>query len=128
MKKPIRVTWKKNFRDLDREANVYIRNINKDLNIRELDSYFSKFGAIFSSKIALDDNCLSLGYGYVQFEKKEQAEACLREGEIHSVKGFELKVEKFQPSKARDRKDLRNNLYVKNLPDNIDEGKLKVGT
>jgi len=130
LKKPIRVTWKKNFRDLDKEANVYIRNINKDVNIREVDSYFSKFGAIFSSKISLDDNGNSLGYGYVQFEKKEQAEACLQEGEIHTVRGFDLKVEKFQPSKARDKKDLRNNLYVKNLPNNMEkenlEGALKV--
>ena len=120
------MTWKKNFRELDREANVYIRNINPSITIKELDSYFSKFGAIFSSKIALDDEGKSLGYGYVQFEKKEQAEACVKQAEFHKVKDCECKVEKFQPSKVRDKKDVRNNLYVKNLPEDVTKEKLIV--
>ena len=111
---------------MDREANVYIRNISPTLTIQDLDSYFSKYGAIFSSKIALDENGNSLGYGYIQFEKKEQAEACLKQGELQMVKDSDCKVEKFQPSKVRDKKDLRNNLYIKNLPDDITDTVAKV--
>lgn len=122
LKKPIRVTWKRNFRDLDKDANIFIRNISQELRIQDIDSYFSKYGAIFSSKMPQNENTGELlGYGYIQFEKKEQAEACLQEGSVHTVRGFELKVERFQSSKTRDKKDLRNNLFVKNLPSDWDE-------
>lgn len=105
---------------------MYIKNIDPKITIKDLDSYFSKYGVIFSSKISLDDNGNSLGYGYVQFEKKEHAEACLSQGEVHIVKESPLNVMKFQPSKTRDKKDLRNNLFIKNLPTSTSEEKLKV--
>lgn len=39
-----------------------------------LHNVFSKFGQIISAKVSLDKDHNSKGYGYVQFEKEEQAQ------------------------------------------------------
>lgn len=41
LKREIRVCWKKNIRDFSTEANVYIKNVDKNVTIKELDSLFS---------------------------------------------------------------------------------------
>lgn len=38
LKKEIRVCWKKNIREFSTEANVYIKNVDKNVTIKELDS------------------------------------------------------------------------------------------
>lgn len=39
--KPIRVAWKRSIRDLDGQANVFIKNIDATVSVRELESFFS---------------------------------------------------------------------------------------
>lgn len=51
--------------------------MDTDITIKELDDFFSKFGSIFSSKIAKSDNGVALGYGYVQYDDKESADKCI---------------------------------------------------
>ena len=65
LKNPIRVCWKKSLKDMVSDANVYIKNLEPSVNIKEIDSLFSQYGHILSSKISMDDNGVSLGYGYV---------------------------------------------------------------
>lgn len=62
---PIRVTWKKNFKELSSESNIFVKNLTADIVVADLDSVFSQFGTIFSSKIATDEGGASRGYGYV---------------------------------------------------------------
>jgi len=82
-----------------------------------LDSVFSQFGTIFSSKIAYDENGDSLGYGYVQFESREYADKCLSEVKQLKIKDKIIEVNGFKRKKDRD--DCRRNLYLKNLPVNL---------
>jgi len=127
---PIRVTWKKAIREIAPEANIFIKNLDCDLTVKDLDTFFSKFGAIFSSKIAVDEGSASYGYGYVQFEDKESAERCLVEAEKDpqsiKIRDNIIEVSKFLSKKNRE--DPRKNLYIKNLPQAEPkefEGKLK---
>jgi polyadenylate-binding protein len=62
---PIRVTWKKNIRDMNPDANVFVKDLDPTVTVKTLDSVFSKYGAIFSSKIVVDESGISRGYGYI---------------------------------------------------------------
>lgn len=54
---PIRVTWKKNLRDLATDStNIFIKNLDSKVTAADLDSVFSQFGPIFTSKVAMDDD------------------------------------------------------------------------
>ena len=112
-------------RDITPEANVFVKNMDPTLTVKILDTTFSKFGNIFSSKIAVDENGESLGYGYIQFENKEGAEKCINEGNNIKIKDKLISVTPFL--NAKNREDCRLNLYLKNLPNtpNLEE-KLKV--
>lgn len=62
---PIRVTWKKNIKELNALSNVFIKDFDISITLADIDSAFSEYGTIFSSKIALDEYGKSRGYGYV---------------------------------------------------------------
>ena len=112
-------------RDISNEANVFVKNMDPTITVKMLDSVFTKFGPIFSSKIAMDENGESLGYGYIQFESKESAEKCINDGNSVKIKDKLITVSPFL--NAKNREDCRINLYIKNLPNTNDlEKKLKV--
>jgi len=62
---PIRVTWKKNLKELNALSNIFIKNLDTSVTVADIDSVFSQYGTIFSSKIAVDESGASRGYGYV---------------------------------------------------------------
>ena len=82
------------FRERDPEANLFISNLSEKTTAKDLDECFIKFGPIVSSKVSYDKNLKSNKYGYIQFEKKEHAQAVLAQPrlEIHDQ---ELQVQKF---------------------------------
>lgn len=45
----------------------------------DLFAAFESFGSILSAKVSLDRNHSSKGFGYIQFETKEQAEKAIQE-------------------------------------------------
>jgi len=73
----IRVTWKKNIRELSSENNIFVKNLDPSITVENLDSAFSIYGSIFSSKVAAYENGESRGYGYIQFDSKDAVEKCL---------------------------------------------------
>jgi len=38
---PMRVTWKKNVREMNPEANVFVKNLDESVTVKDLDSLFS---------------------------------------------------------------------------------------
>lgn len=64
---------------LDAEANLIVRNLPKELTQKDLSEMFSEFGAIDSCKLQVDFQGQSKGFGYVQFERKEDAAKALKE-------------------------------------------------
>ncbi|XP_044296318.1 polyadenylate-binding protein 1-like isoform X2 [Varanus komodoensis] len=67
-------------------TNVYIKNFGDDMNDERLKEIFSKFGKTLSVKVMLDNAGRSKGFGFVNFEKHEDAQKVMTEGG-HS-KGF----------------------------------------
>ena len=65
LKQELRVTWKKNLKEVNREANVIVKNLDESVTGQTLDQEFSQFGSIFSSIVCYDTNGNSRGYGYV---------------------------------------------------------------
>lgn len=134
IRKPIRVTIAKSPREFAAGANVFIKKIPEGMDINDIDSHFSQFGRVFTSKINTDDEGNSLGYGYVQFEEKEEADKALESTADGIVKINELEIEilRFKKKDEREGSDVRNNIYLKNFPEDLDETnleeKLKVET
>lgn len=52
---PIRVTWKKNLKELSTEFNIFIKNLDPVVTVADIDSTFSQFGTIFTSKLSTDE-------------------------------------------------------------------------
>lgn len=118
-KKPIRILHKGDPRQKP-EANLFVKNVDTSVTFKELHNYFSKCGPVISVKIAYDKTGNSLGYGYVQFEKPEDADKAIEELNGTKLKEQDIGVEKFKPRGNR-ALTTNNNLYVKHLP----EGKSK---
>lgn len=57
--------------------SVYIGNLLFDLTASDLQREFEQFGKVLSATIATDGRGLSKGYGYVEFETIEQADAAI---------------------------------------------------
>lgn len=77
LKRPIRITWKKQIKDMSAENNIFVKNISRNVSEKDFEQIFSQFGIVFSSKISYDENGVTRGYGYVQFEEKESTDKCL---------------------------------------------------
>ncbi len=68
----IRVTLKKNIKELDPEANIFVKNVPNSVVAPEFETFFSQFGDVFSTKLnKFDKSEGGTGYGYVQFENKD---------------------------------------------------------
>ena len=126
-KKTIKVCWY----NMDRTAskhredlNVFVKKIPKEVTHKDFHDYYSRFGNINSLKIAEDDEGESLGYGFVLFEKVEEADKAISETDGKEFFGKKLWVGKF--IKNRPKKPIEfNNLYVKNIPKEYSEDKIK---
>ncbi|TYI04064.1 hypothetical protein ES332_A11G388700v1 [Gossypium tomentosum] len=112
--KMIRVTW--SLRDPDARksgvGNVFVKEL------------YQKFGNVISCKVATFEDGKSMGYGFVQFESEESANAAIEKLDNTMIGDKEIYVGKFM--KKCDRvlpsPDVKyTNLYVKNLDPDINE-------
>ena len=129
MNKTVRLAWYDreigNAREKP-ENNVFVKNIPRNVSCREFHEFFEKFGNIVSAKVAEDEEGDSLGYGYVLYYDKESAKKAIEECHGKPWKDSKMKLYVCQLEKKRPRKPLRfNNLYVRNIPQDWDEEKLK---
>lgn len=66
----LRVKHFRNVEQLNKEANVFVKNVAEE-NEDELRELMTRFGQIFSCKVT------SRNYGYVQFENEEDAQKAI---------------------------------------------------
>ncbi|KAI3632959.1 hypothetical protein MIR68_009034 [Amoeboaphelidium protococcarum] len=110
-------------------GNVFIKNLDKEIDSKALYEMFSSFGTILSCKVSMDENG-SKGYGFVHFETDEGADKA-----IASVNGMLLNDKKVfvgyhiprkdRESKEDEMKKNFTNVFLKNLPESIDEEKFQ---
>ncbi|XP_063483863.1 polyadenylate-binding protein 4 isoform X14 [Symphalangus syndactylus] len=121
-------------------TNVYIKNFGEEVDDESLKELFSQFGKTLSVKVMRDPSGKSKGFGFVSYEKHEDANKAVEEmngkeisGKIIFVGRAQKKVER-QAELKRKFEQLKQerisryqgvNLYIKNLDDTIDDEKLR---
>ncbi|XP_064529708.1 polyadenylate-binding protein 1-like [Pseudopipra pipra] len=121
-------------------TNVYIKNFGDDMDDDRLREMFSKFGKTLSVKVMMDSAGRSKGFGFVNFEKHEEAEKAVADMNGKEINGRMVYVGRAQKRLERQSELKRKfeqikqerasryqgvNLYVKNLDDGIDDEKLR---
>lgn len=78
---PIRIMWetKEKSKVEKPECNVFVNNLDKDIDEKTLYDRCTIIGAVESCKIQRNSKGKSCGYGYIQFEDKESAKQAIEE-------------------------------------------------
>ncbi|XP_074057505.1 polyadenylate-binding protein 1-like [Macrotis lagotis] len=120
-------------------TNVYIKNFGDDMDDDKLAEIFGKYGTTLSVKVMTDDHGRSRGFGFVDFQKHEDAQRAVDDMNGKKLNGKELYVGRAQ-KKGERQVELKHhfeqmkqdritkyqgvNIYVKNLGDDIDDDRL----
>ncbi|XP_045154833.1 polyadenylate-binding protein 4 [Echinops telfairi] len=121
-------------------TNVYIKNFGEEMDDEGLKELFSQFGKTLSVKVMRDPNGKSKGFGFVSYEKHEDANKAVEEMDGKEIGGKAIFVGRAQKKVERQAELKRKfeqlkqerisryqgvNLYIKNLDDTIDDEKLR---
>ncbi|KAG6845332.1 Protein phosphatase PP2A regulatory subunit B [Tephrocybe sp. NHM501043] len=121
-------------------TNLYVKNLDLEVTQDEFEKLFSKYGTVTSALLSVDEEGKSKGFGFVNFEKHEDAQKAVDELNDTEHNGKKLFVSRAQ-KKAEREEELRRsyeqakmeklnkyqgvNLYIKNLEDDFDDEKLR---
>ncbi|RDX56744.1 polyadenylate binding protein [Lentinus brumalis] len=110
------------------QGNIFIKNLDEQIDNKALHDTFAAFGNVLSCKVATDEHGRSKGYGFVHYETAEAAETAIK-----AVNGMLLNDKKVyvghhisrkasdciyaleRQSKIEEMKAQFTNIYVKNL-------------
>ncbi|XP_040597926.1 polyadenylate-binding protein 1-like [Mesocricetus auratus] len=121
-------------------TNVYIKNFGDSMDDETLNDLFGRFGQVLSVKVMTDEGGKSKGFGFVSFERHEDAQRAVDEMNGKELNGKHIYVGRAQKKVDRHTELKRKfeqvtqdrsiryqgiNLYVKNLDDGIDEERLQ---
>lgn len=121
-------------------TNVYIKNFGEEVDDGNLKELFSQFGKTLSVKVMRDSSGKSKGFGFVSYEKHEDANKAVEEMNGKEMSGKAIFVGRAQKKVERQAELKRKfeqlkqerisryqgvNLYIKNLDDTIDDEKLR---
>ncbi|CDS07593.1 hypothetical protein LRAMOSA01542 [Lichtheimia ramosa] len=121
-------------------TNIYVKNLNPDVTDEDLRTLFGNYGTITSAAVAKDDQGVSRGFGFVNFEKHDDAHQAVQELNGSEYHGKALYVSRAQKKNEREQELRRQyeqarleklskyqgvNLYIKNLDDDVDDERLK---
>lgn len=127
--KVIRVSWyRKNFGSGDqKDANLYIKDIPQSVTHADLNEKFAQFGTILSCSLPMnDDTKQHKGFGYIQFEKAEQAKAAIDSLHESEWNGNKIYVSILIPQNQREAGQIiKNNLFITGFNENMTEESLK---
>jgi polyadenylate-binding protein len=128
--RPLRIMWSQRDPALRKSGvgNVFIKNLDKNIDNKSLYDTFSAFGNILSCKIMTDENSQSKGFGFVHFETQEAADNA-----INKVNGMLLADKKVYVGRFMSRNQRADvggprkftNIFIKNFGDQLDEEKLR---
>ncbi|RDX82040.1 Polyadenylate-binding protein 7, partial [Mucuna pruriens] len=122
-------------------TNLYIKNLDSDISEALLQEKFSSFGKIFSLAIAREDNGLSKGFAFVNYDNPDDARKAMEA--MNGVKlgsSKNLYVARAQKKAEREQilhhqfeknrkeqilKYKGSNIYVKNIDDGVNDKELR---
>ncbi|CAO3619103.1 unnamed protein product [Cunninghamella blakesleeana] len=124
----------------DQFTNIYVKNLDTELTDDQFKEMFSKYGSVTSALVSREDDGTSKGFGFVNFEKSEDAHKAVDDLNDKEINGKILFVGRAQKKSEREEELRRQyelakmeklakyqgvNLYVKNLDDDIDDERLR---
>ncbi|KAK7380564.1 hypothetical protein VNO78_33078 [Psophocarpus tetragonolobus] len=128
--KPIRIMFSHRDPSIRKsgQGNVFIKNLDITIDNKALHDTFAAFGYVLSSKVDVDSNGQSKGYGFVQFDNEESAQNAIKKlnGMLINDKKvyvgpFIRRQERYQANES----PKFTNVYVKNLPETFTDEDLK---
>eukprot|EP00421_Protoceratium_reticulatum_P057403 CAMPEP_0168506768 /NCGR_PEP_ID=MMETSP0228-20121227/77543_1 /TAXON_ID=133427 /ORGANISM="Protoceratium reticulatum, Strain CCCM 535 (=CCMP 1889)" /LENGTH=515 /DNA_ID=CAMNT_0008523869 /DNA_START=125 /DNA_END=1668 /DNA_ORIENTATION=+ len=123
-----RIMWSQRDPSLRKSGagNIYVKNLDRNIDNKALYDTFSLFGNILSCKVAADPTGKSYGYGFVHYETEEAAKQAIDRVNGMQIGEKTVQVSQFIKRGDREKPDVTNftNLYVKSFPDEWDEEKL----
>ncbi|QCD94435.1 polyadenylate-binding protein [Vigna unguiculata] len=129
--KPIRIMFSHRDPSIRKSgfANVFIKNLDASVDNKALYDTFAAFGNVLSSKVQVDENGQSKGYGFVQFDNDESAQNAIKKLNgmlINDKKVYVgLFVRRQERAPGNDGSPKFTNVYVKNLSETYTEEDLK---
>lgn len=130
--RPCRIMWSQRDPTLRRSGvgNIFIKNLDKNIDHKGLYDTFSAFGNILSCKIAVDEKGESKGYGFVHYETKEAAHEAIAKVNGMMLNDKKVFVGEFMSKRERhekigDQQKKFKNVFVKNFGTEFDMEKLK---
>jgi len=121
-------------------TNIFAKNLPKTIDDAKLKSMFGKYGAITSAVLMKDENGGSKGFGFINYNSHEEAQAAVDDMNGKEIDGTQVYVGKAQKKTERE-KELKDmfeklkrermskyqgvNLYIKNLEETVDDAKLR---
>lgn len=92
------------------------------MDSRDLKETFEEYGPIFSAKVMVSETGASKRYGYVQFERPEDACEAIKRADGTAMGAYRIHVEAFKSCEERGPQPKGpncNNLYVKRIPKSV---------
>jgi polyadenylate-binding protein len=130
--RPCRIMWSQRDPTLRRSGvgNIFIKNLDKNIDNKGLYDTFSAFGNILSCKIATDSKGQSRGYGFVHYETKEAAQEAIAKVNGMMLNDKKVFVGEFMSKKERleklgDQAKKFKNVFIKNFGDALNEESLR---
>lgn len=126
--RPCRIMWSQRDPTLRRSGvgNIFIKNLDKNIDNKGLYDTFSAFGNILSCKISTDPKGQSRGYGFVHYETKEAAQEAIAKVNGMMLNDKKVFVGEFMSKKERleklgDQAKKFKNVFIKNFGDALNE-------
>jgi len=108
-------------------GNIFVKNLDREIDNKALYDTFSLFGNILSCKVAYDDFAKSRGFGFVHYEAEESAKTAIEKVNGMQIGSKTVFVGPFVRKHERQgsRGSYFTNIYIKNIPNDWTEDKLK---
>jgi polyadenylate-binding protein len=127
--RPLRIMWKQRDPSMRKSGagNIFIKNIDASVTSRDLLDTFSQFGNILSCKVASSDDGKSKGFGFVQYQTREEAERAVKSTngqKLTPTQSLALIVAHYVPAEKRHVGRSFTNVLVKNFRDDVTDEQL----
>jgi polyadenylate-binding protein len=79
-----------------RKGRLFVMGLDPSIEDSQVHNAFENYGEVIVCKIAMNEEGISLGYGYVQFSREEDATAALNDLKNPSINGRPLTIKPFK--------------------------------